>query len=163
MGRGSEVGEAILQHPAVAKIDQAALAVVEKRILTALRAPGQPKACKIAKRFGFDPSTVQRISRFVAGSVTSTTRRAGPWPLADRRNRKPDGGKGDFAGQFARLRATSPLGGSHASSKIDRRQAEAWGDIQNGRTQAQAPTHHRQHRRRPPRLSSLAAERGVLG
>jgi hypothetical protein len=40
------------------------------------------------------------------------------------------------------------LARSHASSKIDRWQTEAWGDIQNGRTHAQAPTHHRQQRRR---------------
>jgi hypothetical protein len=40
------------------------------------------------------------------------------------------------------------LAGCHASSTIDRRQAEAWRDIQGGRTHAQAPTHHRQQRRR---------------
>jgi transposase len=40
------------------------------------------------------------------------------------------------------------LARSHAPSKIDRRQAEARRDIQNGRTHAQAPTHHRQQRRR---------------
>src|SRR5262249_9903411 len=34
------------------------------------------------------------------------------------------------------------LARSHTSSKIDRRQAEARCDIQNGRTHAQAPTHH---------------------
>jgi transposase len=36
------------------------------------------------------------------------------------------------------------LARSHASSKIDRRQAEARGDIKNGRTHDQTPTHHRQ-------------------
>jgi transposase len=40
------------------------------------------------------------------------------------------------------------LAGSHASSKIDRRQAEAWCDIQNGRAHTQAPTHYWQQRRR---------------
>lgn len=40
------------------------------------------------------------------------------------------------------------LVGSHASSKVDRRQAEARCDIQDGRTHAQAPPHHRQQRGR---------------
>jgi DNA-binding MarR family transcriptional regulator len=37
---------------------------LEKRILAALKAPGRTEGVrKIAKRFGVDPSTVQRISR----------------------------------------------------------------------------------------------------
>ena len=40
------------------------------------------------------------------------------------------------------------LARSHASSKIDRRQAEARRDLQDGRAHAQAPAHHRQQRRR---------------
>jgi len=55
--------------------------------------------------------------------------------------------------------ATSPLGSVSRSSKIDRRQAEAWGDIQNWRTHAQAPTHHRQQRHRPS-ASKRGAPRG---
>ncbi len=53
------------------------------------------------------------------------------------------------------------LAGSHASSTIDRRQAEARCDIQNGRTHAQAPAHHRQQRRRATGKQTRCAK-GVL-
>ena len=68
---------------------------------------------KIAQRFGVDPSTVQRISRFVAGSVTSTTRRAGPWPF-----------------QFERIKSLSepPV---DWSEKLDR---SAWESTEVGRS-----------------------------
>ncbi len=43
---------------------------LEKRIGEALETPGRPGVRVIAKRFGVDPGTVQRISRpFVAPSV----------------------------------------------------------------------------------------------
>jgi hypothetical protein len=46
---------------------------LEKRILAALKAPGRTEGVrKIAKRFGVDPSTVQRISRpFEAANVVA--------------------------------------------------------------------------------------------
>jgi transposase len=43
---------------------------------------------------------------------------------------------------FATGRGLCRLAGSHASSKVDRRQAEAWRDVQNGRTHAPTATHH---------------------
>jgi len=49
---------------------------------------------------------------------------------------------------FAKGRDFAAWLGVTASSKIDRRQAEARCDIQGGRTHAQAPTHHRQQRSR---------------
>ena len=45
---------------------------------------------------------------------------------------------------FAKGRDFAALARSHARSKIDRRQAEAWRNVQNGRAHAQAPPHHRQ-------------------
>jgi len=45
---------------------------LEKRIREALATPGRPGVRVIAKRFGVDPGTVQRISRpFVAPSVVA--------------------------------------------------------------------------------------------
>jgi len=42
---------------------------LEERIRRALTTPGRPGVRKIAKRFGVDPGTVQRISRpFEAGA-----------------------------------------------------------------------------------------------
>src|SRR5262249_17730277 len=52
---------------------------LERRIREALAIPGRPSVRVIAKRFGVDPGTVQRISRPLAGaSVVSTD-----WPLAE--------------------------------------------------------------------------------
>ena len=45
---------------------------LEKRIREALATPGRPGVRVIAKRFGVDPGTVERISRpFVAPSVVA--------------------------------------------------------------------------------------------
>ena len=41
---------------------------LEKRIREALATPGRPGVRIIAKRFGVDPGTVQRISRPFAGA-----------------------------------------------------------------------------------------------
>jgi hypothetical protein len=51
---------------------RAAATALEKRIREALAAPGRPGVRVIAKQFGVDPGTVQRISRpFAAASVAA--------------------------------------------------------------------------------------------
>jgi hypothetical protein len=54
--RGPEVKESASGSPPIA-------AALEKRIREALAAPGRPGVRVIAKQFGVDPGTVQRISR----------------------------------------------------------------------------------------------------
>jgi DNA invertase Pin-like site-specific DNA recombinase len=57
-------------------------AVLERRILAVLKTPGRTDVVrKIAKRFGVDPSTVQRISCPLAGE--------GPREAMTRRSSKP--------------------------------------------------------------------------
>ena len=49
---------------------------LEKQILAALRTPGRTEGVrKIAKRFGIDPGTVQRISRLFEGVKRVAARR----------------------------------------------------------------------------------------
>jgi hypothetical protein len=63
--RGPGVKESASGGPPIAP-------ALEKRIREALATPGRPGVRVIAKRFGVDPGTVQRISRpFVAPNVVA--------------------------------------------------------------------------------------------